>query len=243
VVVKIDGHAIKTDDTELEKVLQANAGKRVLLTVKRDGRERTVVVVPVNRRLHPEAGTVALARHGPPVGAIGVSLTTPSHLVRANPIAGIGQAGSGFASTTEELMGSLATFFSAHGLSGYLSQVTGRHTSGSSSSSPPPRLFSVVGAGKLAIEAARAGTGDVLILLIEINIFVGIFNMFPMLPLDGGHVAIAIYERIRSRRGRVYHANVAKLMPATYIVLTLMLALGLTAAYLDVIHPLPNPFQ
>ena len=35
-----------------------------------------------------------------------------------------------------------------------------------------------------------------------VNIFVGVLNMLPMLPLDGGYVAIATYERLRSRRGR-----------------------------------------
>ena len=42
-------------------------------------------------------------------------------------------------------------------------------------------------------------------------------NMLPMLPLDGGHVAIAVYERIRTRRGRPYYqADVAKLLPVVY---------------------------
>ena len=46
----------------------------------------------------------------------------------------------------------------------------------------------------------------------------GIFNLVPLLPLDGGHVAIATYERIRSIGGRRYHADVAKLLPLTYAV-------------------------
>ena len=39
-------------------------------------------------------------------------------------------------------------------------------------------------------------------ILISINVFVGIFNLFPMLPFDGGHVAIAVYEKIRTGRRR-----------------------------------------
>jgi membrane-associated protease RseP (regulator of RpoE activity) len=80
-----------------------------------------------------------------------------------------------------------------------------------------------------------------LLLLIEINLFVGIINLFPMLPLDGGHVVIAIYERIRSRRGRHYHADVTKLMPVAYVFLIVLLAIGLGALYLNILHPVQLP--
>ena len=50
-----------------------------------------------------------------------------------------------------------------------------------------------------------------LYLLAVLNVFVGVFNMFPLLPLDGGHAAIAIYERIREgRTGRRYFADVGE---------------------------------
>ena len=41
------------------------------------------------------------------------------------------------------------------------------------------------------------GLVGVLYLLAVLNVFVGVFNMFPLLPLDGGHAAIAVYERIQ----------------------------------------------
>ena len=84
---------------------------------------------------------------------------------------------------------------------------------------------------------------QVLILLVLINVFVGIFNLVPLLPLDGGHVAVATYERIRSRRGRRYHADVGKLMPLTYAVVFILVSLGVTALWLDIVRPLSNPFQ
>ena len=48
---------------------------------------------------------------------------------------------------------------------------------------------------RTADQAAQSGIGNLLLVLITINIFFGVFNLFPMLPLDGGHVVIAIYER------------------------------------------------
>jgi membrane-associated protease RseP (regulator of RpoE activity) len=96
---------------------------------------------------------------------------------------------------------------------------------------------------QLASDAVAAGVAAVLELLVLINVFVGVFNLVPLLPLDGGHVAIATYERLRSRKGRPYHADVLKLMPITYAVIAVILFLGLTALYLDLTHPVPNPFS
>ena len=79
--------------------------------------------------------------------------------------------------------------------------------------------------------------------LISINIFVGIINLLPMLPLDGGHVAIAVYERIRSRPGRYYHADVRKLAPVAYVFVIFLGFIVISAFYLDITHPLANPFH
>ena len=80
-------------------------------------------------------------------------------------------------------------------------------------------------------------------MLFRSNVFVGVFNMVPLLPLDGGHVAIAVYEKLRSRRGRRYRVDIRKLLPATYLVFFVLVALGLTSIYLDIVRPFPNPFQ
>jgi membrane-associated protease RseP (regulator of RpoE activity) len=80
-----------------------------------------------------------------------------------------------------------------------------------------------------------------LYLLAAINLFVGIVNLFPMLPLDGGHVAIAIYERARSRKGRSYHADVAKLMPVAYVFLLFVVLIGLGALYMNIVNPAQLP--
>jgi membrane-associated protease RseP (regulator of RpoE activity) len=78
----------------------------------------------------------------------------------------------------------------------------------------------------------------VFILLASVNVFVGVFNMFPLLPFDGGHAAIATYERIRSRRGRQYQADISKMVPVATTVVGLLVILLLTGLYLDVTQPL-----
>ena len=67
-----------------------------------------------------------------------------------------------------------------------------------------------------------------------INVFVGIFNMIPLPPFDGGHVAVATYERIRSRPGRPYRVDMAKLMPVAYAVVAVLAFILVTSLYLDI---------
>jgi membrane-associated protease RseP (regulator of RpoE activity) len=78
----------------------------------------------------------------------------------------------------------------------------------------------------------------VLLMFFQVNIFIGILNMAPLPPLDGGHAAVAIYERVRSRAGRRYHADMAKLLPLTYAVIMGLLVLGVASLYLDIVNPI-----
>jgi membrane-associated protease RseP (regulator of RpoE activity) len=69
------------------------------------------------------------------------------------------------------------------------------------------------------------------------NIFIGIFNLLPVLPFDGGHVVIATYEAIRSRKGKRYYADVTKMIPVAMTVVALLSVLFLGSLYLDVFDP------
>jgi membrane-associated protease RseP (regulator of RpoE activity) len=100
------------------------------------------------------------------------------------------------------------------------------------------RFISPYGAAQVASEAVDHGWGAVLVFLFTINIFVGIFNMVPLLPLDGGHVAIATYEKIASKiKRRRVQVDVQRLMPITAAVLAVLVIMGLTALYLDIVRP------
>jgi membrane-associated protease RseP (regulator of RpoE activity) len=83
-----------------------------------------------------------------------------------------------------------------------------------------------------------SGLKGILILLASINVFVGVFNMFPLLPFDGGHAAIATYERIRSRKGTKYRADIEKMVPVATAVVGLLVLLMVTGLYLDITQPL-----
>jgi membrane-associated protease RseP (regulator of RpoE activity) len=98
------------------------------------------------------------------------------------------------------------------------------------------RPGTIVGATQVSKDVGQTdGWAGVLSLLAAVNVSVGVFNMFPLLPLDGGHAAIATYERIREGRSKKrYFADVNKLMPVAAMCITLLAFMFLTGLYLDV---------
>lgn len=101
------------------------------------------------------------------------------------------------------------------------------------------RPTTVVGASQIGGQLGESeGLKGVLILLASVNVFVGVFNLFPLLPFDGGHAAIATYERLRSRNGARYRADVNKMIPVTTVVLGLLAFLLFAGLYLDITNPL-----
>jgi len=116
------------------------------------------------------------------------------------------------------------------------------------------QLTSVVGVGRDAGQAFTAygvsgGAETVIEIVASVNIFVGIFNLFPFLPLDGGHVAILGYEKIRDAWRRRRHmipagpVDLNKLMPFTYGVLAIIVAVSALILVADIANPVANQFN
>ncbi|MGI9645908.1 MAG: M50 family metallopeptidase [Ilumatobacteraceae bacterium] len=115
------------------------------------------------------------------------------------------------------------------------------HLSGQSDdlSSRPTTIYGVANVSDDVGETS--GLAGVLYILAILNVFVGVFNMFPLLPLDGGHASIAIYERIQEwRRGskQRYFADVERLMPFAMAVIMVLATLMFAGLYLDITEPI-----
>jgi membrane-associated protease RseP (regulator of RpoE activity) len=118
---------------------------------------------------------------------------------------------------------------------------------------PGGQVGSVVGATDVSgqIFASESSWRDKAVLylsmVISLNIFLGALNVLPVLPLDGGHLAIVIYERARALMARMRGrpdpgtVDVAKLMPVTYVAVLLLVALGVLLIVADLVNPLQLP--
>jgi membrane-associated protease RseP (regulator of RpoE activity) len=105
--------------------------------------------------------------------------------------------------------------------------------------------ISVVGASRLGGDAAERGLWAFFILMLAgLNFFVGVFNLLPLLPLDGGHIAVNLYERVRDwlrkLRGMPAGApvNYMRLLPLTYVVIFIGGAITLLTVTADIVNPI-----
>lgn len=99
------------------------------------------------------------------------------------------------------------------------------------------RPISIIGVAMLGSDLSSQNMASLIQFLALINIFFGVFNLFPMLPFDGGHVAIAVYEKIREvHRGtkQRYLSDVSKMAPFAYAVVGVLVVVGILAMFLDI---------
>jgi membrane-associated protease RseP (regulator of RpoE activity) len=110
--------------------------------------------------------------------------------------------------------------------------------------------ISVVGASRVAGELVtidQPSWGErasrLLVLLASLNLFLALFNFIPLLPLDGGHIAGAIWEALRRGWARLRgspdpgYVDVARMLPIAYGVGALLLIMGVVLIYADIVNP------
>lgn len=239
-VVAVDGVPVTLWDDLVDEIQAREPDDEVVLTVARSG--ETVDL------------EVTLAANDEGAGFLGVGPDVEYRVDEIGALEGVPMAFDQFGSVAWQSMGALASFFSPSGISDFVGIAADTATTsgddeatggggGSSATAAESenRVLSIVGLARLGAQAAEDGLAQFLSIVILFNIFIGVFNLVPLLPLDGGHVAVATYEKVRelaSRRRERYHADVAKLLPLTYVVVFLLVSVGLVALYLDIANPL-----
>jgi membrane-associated protease RseP (regulator of RpoE activity) len=235
--VAVDGVPVSRYDELSDALAPYDVGDEVRLTVERDGVERTV-----EAELGPRPAGVPGGEPGSPFLGVGSSKHFSDEPIGLGTA--IVRAPGEMLRFTGQTFGAMAGFFSPDGIGDFATNVgeandrdSGSGGSGSSADDDG-RLISIIGVVQLGSQDVENRGAFLLALFFSLNMFIGIFNMLPLLPLDGGHAAMAIYERIRSRPGRTYHADFAKLLPLTYAVVMVLVVLGVTAMYLDIVDPI-----
>ncbi|MCW2816667.1 MAG: peptidase [Nocardioides sp.] len=114
---------------------------------------------------------------------------------------------------------------------------------------------SIVGGGRFAGESTSSDvltTSDKILFLVVLiagfNLFIGLFNFVPLLPLDGGHIASALWEALRRGIARVRrrpdpgYVDAAKLLPVAYVVASILLVMGVILIIGDLVAPVATPY-
>jgi membrane-associated protease RseP (regulator of RpoE activity) len=235
-IVSIDGKTFG-NPSAMTDIVKRSSGKPLNLGVERDGRLVHLTATPANGK-GVKVGGQELGNRG----YLGVEIEqATAHVGLASAI------GSSFTTmwqVTEQELTGIAQTFSPHGLNSVLHQVTNPKAAQSAVNNPgsAPRPVSIVGIANLGAQSEQAGLASVLMLLIAINIVFGILNMLPMIPLDGGHVAIAAYEWVRTKKGQPYYrADITKLFPVAAIFIAFLALFVFAGIYLDITHPLQIP--
>ena len=218
-VVALDGRPVGSTDRFLTYT-RSHVGQQIAITVLRHGHRITVRAAPV---LSDVGGHM--------VGRLGIVVGEGRQ--RYNPLAAIGKAFISTGSAVKQVILALGKIFGPSGLRRIGDLLAGTRPRQTSD------VVSVVGASRLAGEAVQAGAWDSLFgLLVTFNIFVGILNLVPLPPLDGGHLAVLVYEKARHRR-----PDLRKLVPLTAAVTGFILLLAVSLVYIDLTSPVPNPFR
>jgi membrane-associated protease RseP (regulator of RpoE activity) len=230
-IVSINGTAVESW-TQTQRLIRANGEKQATVVVVRDGRELTLrpstVVSPRLSLEDPERITK--------VGFLGVAPTT--QLERQGP----GFVVSAMADGTWQVLQTIGTF-----------PVKLYHVARAAAGleeRDPTGPMSVVGAGRVAGEVAAQEEDSVavrfmsiLLLLAGINLFLGLINLIPLPPFDGGGIAATLYETVRRWIARLLKRpdpggfDSARLLPVTYVMACVILVVSIVLIFADIVAP------
>jgi membrane-associated protease RseP (regulator of RpoE activity) len=223
-IVAIDGQPISTFD-QLRSVLSDKAGQRVGITYNRDGRDITTTLVPA----------VEKDSSGQTRGFLGIS--PAGAVVHRNPIEGIAATGGMFRDLVVGSFKGLGGLIP--GLADRLQAPAQTSNGGGGGGGGESAPVGLIGIGRLAGQAVSAGQWSMFIaLLIEFNVFVGIFNLLPIPILDGGYLALIGWQAITRRE-----VDLRKLAPIAAVAVSLLFVFVLVVVWLDITNPIANPFR
>ena len=232
-VVAFNGMPIRTWD-QMSEAIRGNLGNRAQITVERNGQRVDLqpvntVVTGVPSKWDPSKRIAA--------GFLGVEPVVTRE--RGGPVAVVKDMWTMTEQTAYALVRFPAkVYYTAANL------VTGK----------PRDVYgpmSIVGASRAAGEVAstdQIGAADkvatLFSLLGSVNLFVALFNFVPLLPLDGGHIAGALYEALKRALARVFrrpdpgHVDTAKMLPVAYVVGAVIAVSGVVLILADIIDPI-----
>jgi len=236
-IVALDGRRVSQEtDTgwaQVQGAIRRSAQTPVVFTIERDGKRQDLTVTPIENTVYAEQGSDKTIT----VGFVGVS--PAQTYVRQSVTTVPGFLGTTIAGSVDKLVQMPAR----------VPQLFGAAFLGQQRDQNGP--IGVVGVSRISGEVFafdKFTTTEKISyffqLLAGVNLVLFLFNLLPIYPLDGGHVAGALYEKARSTvarlRGRPDPGpfDIARLMPVAYAVAGLFLALSALLFVADIVNPI-----
>ena len=232
-IVAFAGQPVHTWTQFTTAIRHQKPGGRVAVTIQRDGKQFTKDVTLAKTRSVGASG-----KAGQGIAFVGVAQAEIYQ--RASPLRAVTYAGSEFSQAvtgTVDVIRSLPSAFS------HLFAKNRATTSAG-------QVTSVIGVGEITGQVVSAKIGwqpkasIVLLIIISVNIFIGLLNLLPLLPLDGGHVAVVFYERLRAWLARLRGrpdpglVDMTKLIPVSLGVFAVLIGFSLLLIMADIVNPI-----
>lgn len=238
-VISINGITLKKWEQGVA-LIRASAGKELLFGIYRSARDEQSSESEKSANLQISITPQMRVIGGKKIGYVGI--ISEFATVRSDPITALKQS----ATTTKNFISASVTSLAKlpSKIPELWSQTFGDKPR------DPEGLVGIVGVARVSGQAVGSGSlteterlATFIIIVASLNIFVGIFNLLPILPLDGGHMAVAIADEIRAffarirGRQRPPAIDVAVLTPVTMVVFLLLVVLTLILLVADIINP------
>jgi membrane-associated protease RseP (regulator of RpoE activity) len=229
-ILSYDGHTIKSY-TGLQSLIRASGGRTVPVVVRRGGQDLPLTVTVTTNQMQSLTDPDKTEK----VGFLGISPTSARE--RQSPAVVV--------STMTDL-----TTRTVSSLINMPRKMVGVWNAAFSDKKRDPNgPIGVVGASRIGGEIAASHEPGLdklaffLMMLGTVNFAIGMFNLVPLLPLDGGHIAGALWEGLKrflarvARRPDPGHVDVAKALPLTYAMAAVIITMGALLIYADLVNP------
>ncbi len=239
-IVSFGGTAI-TSWEQLTTLIRAAGGRTVPVLVERGGQQVTLQVTPAvaQRPVLDAQGNPVTGSDGTPqttqAGFLGVTSAQATQRASITSIPGL------VGDRTWATMKVVATL-PVQAYQVLHETITGQPRGASS-------IVGIVGVGRFSGDIATAPVGwglkaaGLLEMLAALNLSLFVFNLIPLPPLDGGHVAAALWEGLKRQAARLRKlpkprvADTARLVPLAYTVFAILGALGVMLIWADIVNP------